>query len=122
MKPHDAHPPFRQEPDDPPHRLVLVVMLAAAVIAAVLGAWGWITGSEGTVALRPSRALPERGIRGPRPAGIHQELFGVAPAGQALHRQKLERLSSYGWIDRDAGVAHIPIEDAIEALAEDGPR
>ena len=29
-------------------------------------------------------------------------------------------LASYGWVDRDAGVAHIPIERAMEILAERG--
>jgi len=29
-------------------------------------------------------------------------------------------LKSYGWIDRDKGVVHIPIDRAIEILAERG--
>ncbi len=31
-----------------------------------------------------------------------------------------ERLHSYGWVDREAGVIHIPIERAMELVAERG--
>jgi hypothetical protein len=33
------------------------------------------------------------------------------------HEQELRRLNGYGWVDRDAGIAHIPIDRAIEILA-----
>lgn len=35
-------------------------------------------------------------------------------------REKEQRLHSYGWVDRNGGVAHIPIEDAMELLASRG--
>ena len=46
-------------------------------------------------------------------------------ADQAAQRQAIEaaaaaRLSSYGWTDRDAGIAHIPIARAMAILAERG--
>lgn len=31
--------------------------------------------------------------------------------------EKETRLHSAGWVDRDAGIAHIPIEDAMDILA-----
>jgi hypothetical protein len=33
---------------------------------------------------------------------------------------QLKRLSSYGWVDRQHGIAHIPIERAIEVVANEG--
>jgi hypothetical protein len=30
------------------------------------------------------------------------------------------RLSSYGWVDQSAGIAHIPIDRAIDIIAENG--
>jgi hypothetical protein len=30
------------------------------------------------------------------------------------------RLSSYGWVDQSAGIAHIPIDRAIDIIAQDG--
>lgn len=44
------------------------------------------------------------------------------PAGSyaALKGEELERLNGYGWVDQKKGIAHIPIDRAIEILAERG--
>jgi hypothetical protein len=39
---------------------------------------------------------------------------------KALEALEQEILGSYGWIDREAGVVHIPIERAMDLLAERG--
>lgn len=39
---------------------------------------------------------------------------------QKLRARDAERLSTYAWIDRDAGVVQLPIERAIELLAARG--
>lgn len=36
------------------------------------------------------------------------------------HQEQLRRLNGYGWVDRKAGIAHIPIDRAIDVLAERG--
>jgi hypothetical protein len=48
-----------------------------------------------------------------------------ADPGTELKKMKAEdlgRLNTYGWVDRKARVAHIPIERAIEIVAEKGLR
>jgi len=60
-----------------------------------------------------------------RPARIAQEEIGIVDqvpfsVDRRLHRWKAEhaaRLNGYGWVDRSKGVAHVPIEQAIEAVA-----
>jgi hypothetical protein len=37
-----------------------------------------------------------------------------------MKTEDLERLSHYGWVDRAAGIAHIPIDRAIDILAKRG--
>jgi hypothetical protein len=37
-----------------------------------------------------------------------------------LRSREEELLNNYGWVDREAGIVRIPIEQAIERLAEDG--
>jgi hypothetical protein len=37
-----------------------------------------------------------------------------------MKKEDLGRLAEYGWIDRAAGIAHIPVERAIEILAKTG--
>jgi len=51
----------------------------------------------------------------------------IAPALQpnpaaelARMKEEEKRLNEYGWVDRNAGVAHIPIERAIDILARSG--
>ena len=39
-----------------------------------------------------------------------------------LHRNEAEALGSYGWVDRKEGVVRIPIERAIDVVAEKGVR
>jgi hypothetical protein len=37
-----------------------------------------------------------------------------------LKAQELDRLNTYGWVNRDAGIAHIPIDRAMDILARSG--
>jgi len=39
---------------------------------------------------------------------------------QKFRMQELQRLNSYGWVDQNSGVVHIPIDRAISILAERG--
>lgn len=39
---------------------------------------------------------------------------------QRFHREELLRLYSRGWVDQQAGIAHIPIEEAMRQTARDG--
>lgn len=39
---------------------------------------------------------------------------------QQLRSQNEERLDSYGWVSEDAGVVHIPIDRAMDIIAEEG--
>lgn len=41
---------------------------------------------------------------------------------QEQRRREDEILKNYGWIDRDKGVAHIPIDEAMQILAQRGVR
>ncbi|MFN0007842.1 MAG: hypothetical protein ACKVXR_08030 [Planctomycetota bacterium] len=38
----------------------------------------------------------------------------------AFRARESDRLSTYGWVDRQAGVVHVPIERAMELVAKDG--
>lgn len=39
---------------------------------------------------------------------------------QTLRAEEMEILSSYGWVDKDAGIVRIPIEQAMDLLLEQG--
>jgi hypothetical protein len=67
------------------------------------------------------------------PQALYQAGVGVLPQPQpprlqidpsadllALRRAETERLSSFGWVDRTQGTAHIPISRALALIAERG--
>jgi hypothetical protein len=47
------------------------------------------------------------------------EAYPLAPR-QVLRAQEDEVLTSYGWVDKDRGIARIPIDRAMELLVERG--
>ncbi|MFL6655165.1 MAG: hypothetical protein ACJ8KA_10255 [Sulfurifustis sp.] len=44
--------------------------------------------------------------------------FHTYPTAEALRREQEAKLESYGWVDRERGVARIPIERAMELYVE----
>jgi hypothetical protein len=69
-------------------------------------------------ALRPSFAGPS----GPRPvrrelSHVEQTMIEDTRTGIDLRERQRRELDGWGWVDRDAGVARIPIDRAIEIVA-----
>ncbi len=67
---------------------------------------------EGPRTVPASIGKPEVGI-------VDQELFELENRAQLERQNQRQRLGSYGWVDRDAGVIHIPIEKAMERVAQE---
>ncbi len=49
---------------------------------------------------------------------VEQQIFELATRGERDRAARLERLGSYGWVDRRAGVVHVPIDRAMQLVAE----
>src|SRR5262249_155977 len=50
---------------------------------------------------------------------VNLRVFALDQRAAQKRLQQMERLRSYGWVDREAGVAHIPVEEAMKMyLAE----
>jgi hypothetical protein len=45
---------------------------------------------------------------------VEQQLFENANHAEATRRRQVERLGSWGWVDREKGVVHLPIDAAME--------
>jgi hypothetical protein len=92
-----------------------LVILAGVAIAS-LAAWG----------LWKQLGLADS----PRPPTLHEAppVTAAAPAEQvepeaerrAYFAEKQRRLTAWGWVDARAGVAHIPIDEAMRILAVPG--
>ncbi len=40
---------------------------------------------------------------------------------EVMRARQLDRLESYGWVDREREIAHIPIDDAMDLVLQDEP-
>lgn len=86
--------------------LAALGVLAMVLLVAVIG--HFLTGVSGPARAGPTATTIER------PKWLSSD-----PDAQraAFEREKGARLNSYGWIDREKGVAHVPIERAMQIRA-----
>jgi len=112
------------EPDLVPARLVvgfsLVLTVVAVISAALMAALFW----------RLNATAEKRDERISAAAGLEQQAPGLPPLPRLqvhpvrhwkdFQTSERDRLESYGWMDRASGAVHIPIERAMELIAERG--
>jgi hypothetical protein len=110
------NPELHQEEDRVPASKVLLALFVTLVLSAVLVAWAVQAVDARQAELRPSGALLDRWL-GPRHevAGVREDVFGEQ-RGPSLERQQRAVLDGYGWVDRDRGIVHIPIQRAIDLV------
>jgi hypothetical protein len=107
-----------QEPDRvATARLLLISALALVVaLAGVLAAAQMLHHSSASASpeARPSAAAG-------RPSPLEQGLLERVERGIQLQTEQKKRLAAYGWVDRRAGIANIPIERAMELRVQEQP-
>jgi hypothetical protein len=115
--------PVHQEDDQVPARTIVAVAIASVVIGAT-GVFlsGFLLVST-TGALRPDGA----GAEGPRAGGrtlsqVEQTPVMATQIGIDTRKSQKRELETWGWVDRGANVAKIPIERAIDIVVAEGAR
>lgn len=53
---------------------------------------------------------------------VNTALFQLDTRAYEEKNQQLKQLHEYGWVDRDAGVVHVPIEQAIDRVVSEQQR
>jgi hypothetical protein len=109
-----------QEDDRLPNRRVSAVVITTTMVgiaAVAFSAWFLAAAGRGR----------DHGPASPTPAPsvigtVEQILLDDAHRAADLRREQLDHLHRFGWIDRDHGIAHIPIERAMDLLADGGSR
>jgi len=96
------------------------VWLVAITLGSFVVAWLFYESLAATEAARDPRPSP---LVGAAPlAAPPAPLLQPAPERElaALRRREAARLQGWGWVDRGAEIAHVPVERAIEAVAASG--
>ncbi len=117
---HGGHPPT--EEDWVPTGRIVMVAVAALVVFLV----GSIAAGLGMRSMQrkinPDGPAPMPAEAGKAKIGmVEQRLFENSNQNTAWKADAERRLGSYGWVDREKGVAHIPIDVAM-AQVEKGKR
>lgn len=101
----------------PSRRIALVALGWLLLMAAALGGTGWWEHRT-----RPEPQAPASPVMGrSEQANIDQRPFALTDDARRLGASQRQRLESYGWVDRDAGLIHVPVERAREqVLAGEG--
>lgn len=95
--------------------LIAIVGLLVVILAVLAAFYRFEVGR--TLAGRPAPpGLTEVEVPPPGPHVLDDQLA----QRQAIEADAAARLSGYGWVDRRAGIAHIPIDRAMAILAERG--
>jgi hypothetical protein len=108
-------PPTDYEPHDAPPRRVAIV--AACLAGGILLS---LAISLALYALRYDNA-PSLGTMGRQTSFRHSPdaTTDIAADWQRAEAEFSAHLSSYGWVDRDAGIVRIPIDRAMQRVLDD---
>jgi len=120
------HPRPQHEPaefDSEIHVRVIFGVLAGLVLLVALsfaGMWTFSKVLKARSVARDPEPLPVAEANAPRPRP-RAALQADPAADMALYAKEEETaLTSYAWVDRASGVAQIPVERALEIVAERG--
>lgn len=117
------HPDVHQEEDIIPRGKVAFAVAVVFVVSGALVVLTIVLVRSSYLALRPSKSFPEREL-GPRHpvARVRQDLFDERRQTPTSRERQRVELRSYGWVDRSRGIVRIPIERAMEIIAEEPKR
>jgi hypothetical protein len=96
---------------------LIIGLLALSGVIILLGVWVLMRSLSIREAAQQSRSsIPQ--VTGAFPQPMLETRSGADL--QKIRTNEEARLNSYGWIDRNAGIAHIPIERAMEIILARG--
>jgi hypothetical protein len=98
-----------------------VVVLAAITVVSYIVVYGlYVYWQSSDAETRTQNVLPiAEGFEQPRTGPLLVE-GEESPDLARMKAESAKRVDSYGWVDPNAGVAHIPVERAMDIVAEKG--
>jgi hypothetical protein len=99
---------------------VLGTGIAALIVFALASFVVWKYMGSREKVLQPVGPDPIPALLGQPEIGIVDQVpFDVTRSFQVYRRESLDRLSSWGWLDRQKGVIHMPIDRAMDLVVQE---
>lgn len=116
-----APPPLGHPPEEErlPFGRVVAAGVTALVLFTVAVAWERSMLAGEVHAALPHGEAPADRVGRDEIGIVDQKMFELEGRAEGLRRDQVQRLGSYGWVDRDAGVIHIPIQRAMDEVVKD---
>jgi hypothetical protein len=110
------NPELYQEDDRVSAWRVLLAVGVTLAVSALMVVWAVSANAAHEAALRPSGVWPERWL-GPRHmvSAVREDVFGEQ-RGASFDAGQRRLLGTYGVVDRERRIAHVPIDLAIELV------
>jgi hypothetical protein len=116
---HDEHGHGHKSEDEIDYWKVIIVGVVSLAVFALSTVWAALLLRHETKKIEETTGITHR------PLKVEQEEIGIVDQvpfsiDTRLKRWRKEhdaRLNGYGWVDRSKGIAHVPIEQAIDAVA-----
>jgi hypothetical protein len=118
MSPHDFE--VHQELDEVRTRALVAIGIASIVVGTIGVFFAGVIVSLVVGSLRPDQAPRGGPAAVPRTlSGIEQTPIWQTSAGEDLRDRQRRELERWSWVDRNAGVANIPIDRAMDLVVEE---
>jgi hypothetical protein len=98
---------------------VAAVGVAAIVLFSGAVLWARNILRDETRAALPQGEAPAPHVGQDEIGIVDQKMFELEGRAELLRRDQLRRRDSYGWVDRDAGIIHIPIQRAMDETVKE---
>jgi hypothetical protein len=96
---------------------LVAVGVAALVVFGAATVWSARILRSTARTLQPTGPIaPGKDVGRPEIGIVDQTPFETTRGADRYRRTDLEKLNSYGWVDRDKGIIHLPIDRAIDRL------
>jgi hypothetical protein len=115
-----THAPGELEDKNLPYRKILGVGIASVVIFGISIVWSTSLLNNAKHEMQPAGPPPlPQGVNQYEVGIVNQRMFSLDQRAAQKRLQQMERLNKYGWVDRQGGVAHVPIDVAMDMLLQE---
>jgi hypothetical protein len=103
-----------------PYRKIVFVGFSAIVIFALSIVWSTALLRGAEKEMHPAGPPPiPPGVNQYEVGIVNQRMFSLDQRAAQKRLQQMTRLNTYGWLDRQAGVVHIPVDVAMDMLVKE---